>query len=247
VNRAGTALIAYFGVSDMVIVPREIEVLCRRSFYRSGIVSLDFESGSQLRRIERSVFVSCWRLSSFCIPPLVEAIAGRAFSWSGIHWICVSEGNRLFRVSGHFLLNSEGTSLIRVVDDVSLDDVHYLEVPVEIATLSVGSLEYCHTLKNLEVAAGSQLRTIEERACADCRWLKRISIPASTEVLGRRCFRKCWGLEEVRFESGSRLREIGAEAFAGCESVKSIFVPKSVKDNAGVNLSGAPAEAIVWC
>jgi hypothetical protein len=246
VNRAGTALIAYFGVSDSVIVPREIEVLCRRSFYNSEIVGIDFESGSQLRRIERGVFAGCWRLSWFGIPRLVEAIAGRAFSWSGIHCLHVSEGNRHFRVSGHALLNAEGTSLIRVVDKVSLDYVPYLEVPPEIATFCVGSFESCNALQNLEFAAGSQLRTIEERACADCHSLKRISIPASTEVLGRRCFRRCSGLEEVRFERGSRLREIEAEAFAGCTSLKSISVPKSVKSNAGVELSAAPAEVIVW-
>jgi hypothetical protein len=137
----------------------------------------------------------------------------------------VSEGNRHFRVSGHFLLNSEGTSLIRVVDKVSLHDLHSLKVPAEIATLCVGSLECCDSLTNLDFAAGSQLRTIEERACAGCGQLKRISIPASTEVLGRRCFRNCLKLEEVRFESGSTLRQIGAEAFAGCQSLKSISVP----------------------
>jgi hypothetical protein len=105
----------------------------------------------------------------------------------------------------------------------------------------------CTGLQQLEFAAGFRLRMLEARACHGCRSLQRISFPASTEVLGRRCFRLCSELQEVRFEAGSKLRQMEAEAFANCGLRMSIFVPNSVKGNPGLELSGASEQMIVWC
>jgi hypothetical protein len=55
-----------------------------------------------------------------------------------------------------------------------------------------------------------------------------VVIPAHTEVIGRRAFRK-GDYMSIEFESGTKLREIAEKAFSGCEKLKSFTVPSSVE------------------
>jgi hypothetical protein len=253
-NRDGTSLVVYLGRDTDVIVPREIRVLSSRVFAESSIRSVSFESESQLRRIEPRVFACCLCLKVLCIPSFVEAIDGSAFVNAGIRDIRIGEGNTHFRVSGPFLLNSEGTSLIRYFEEIHREleppsegfPPHMVTVSREIDMISAGSFEASFLLKTLQFEPGSQLRCIGEKAFAHCAAISSISIPASTEVLSRSCFRDCASLAEFHFEAGSKLRRIEGDSFRSCDALKGLFIPMSVKGNDGVDLSGKDDIEIVW-
>jgi hypothetical protein len=71
-----TSLIAYFGpAAAAVTIGREIRVLCDSCFGdRTTLSRIEFESGSELRRIESGAFCGCSSLHKIRIPSLIESL-----------------------------------------------------------------------------------------------------------------------------------------------------------------------------
>jgi hypothetical protein len=70
-----TSLIAFFGIAVTVTISREIRILCDSCFFACRSLSrLNFETGSQLRRIERLAFGRCSSLHTICIPSSIESL-----------------------------------------------------------------------------------------------------------------------------------------------------------------------------
>jgi hypothetical protein len=69
------SLIAFVGVAATVTISSEIRVLCDSCFLGCKTLSrLNFEPGSQLRRIERLAFGGCSSLHMICIPSSIESL-----------------------------------------------------------------------------------------------------------------------------------------------------------------------------
>jgi hypothetical protein len=236
----GTCLIRYFGRDPDVTLGCEIQVLGHRSFASLPVRSLAFETGSRLRQIDSQVFTRSL-LRVIVIPPFVESIDGSAFANSEISDIGIADGNRHFRVSGHFLMNLDGTSLIRYF---GRDAVVKLDKEVE--EICLGSFASCKLIQSFEFEASSKLRCIGARAFEKCRMLSSISLPQSTELLCRSCFRKCTALLKVEFRTGAKLRRIESSSFGGCQPLLSVSIPKSLRESDGVDLTGATGVDIVW-
>jgi hypothetical protein len=234
VKTDGNSLIRYFGKSREVRVLREIEIFSLGSFRASAIRMVTFENDSQLRRIESRVFYGCWSLRSICIPSRVESIDGSAFANCDISDIRIGEGNRSFRVSGKFLLDFEGTSIVRYFGRDC-----YVTVGCDIELILSGSFSHCDWIRGLKFESPSRVVSIGSRCFEKCFMLESISIPASIETIGEGSFRKCKNLLEVRIEVGSKLRRIERESFLGCASLISVFVPRSIEGNEDVDVMGA--------
>jgi hypothetical protein len=232
-------LIWYFGKGSDVMVLSEIRSLCAESL--RWIWRLRFERDSELTRIESRAFSVCDSLRAICIPSSVEWIDGSAFAKSGICEVRVCEANVHFRVSGDFLVNYEGRSLIRYFGRDSI-----VRISNEIEIISTGSFDSCSELRELKFAGNSRLRLIEVRAFQGCGMLFRISVPASTEFLEGFSFAECRNVREVNFELGSKLRVIERDTFKGCSSLNRIRIPKSVEGLDGVDLSGVNGYEIEW-
>jgi hypothetical protein len=237
----GNSLIRYFGTSQEVTILPEIESLSQGCFSWLDIRALKFENDSQLRRIDSQAFSRCWSLYSICLPSNVESIDGSAFSESGILEIRVAAGNRHFRVSGEFLTNFAGSSLIRYFGRDS--DVR---IGCDIETICVGSFSKCKQLRKLKFESPSRVRSIERQAFEKCPMLESICIPASVEIISEQSFRKCKNLVEVRIEIESKLRRIEIESFSGCSSLISVFVPSSLSSNEGLDLGRTDGVTITW-
>jgi hypothetical protein len=84
------SLIAYFGNAATVTIPPEIEVICDCCFVNCRNISwLEFEPGSQLRRIERMAFGMCLSLHTICIPSTIQALEREWFLLSHYHGVVV--------------------------------------------------------------------------------------------------------------------------------------------------------------
>jgi hypothetical protein len=91
-------------------------------------------------------------LMSICLPASLENIDGSAFAESAIRQITIEDGNRHLRLSGTFLLDFEGISLIRYLgcdSNVSLSR--------EIENMTRGSFYCCRSLCSLTFESGSKL------------------------------------------------------------------------------------------
>jgi hypothetical protein len=241
-NHEGTSLIRYFGSDSSVELFREITILCHFAFSGgSRLREVSFESGSRLRRIDPFAFSDCALLQSFFIPSFVDTIDGSAFAYSGIRQIIVAADNPYFKICGPFLLNHNGTSLVRYF---GLDST--VKIGSQVEVLLPNSMADCTDLTEVEFESGSRLGRIQHWAFARCRSLGHISLPSSTQVLEYHCFADCGNLREVRFGPGSRLRRIEADAFRDCHSLESILLPMSLRSNDVVDLSGATGFDLVW-
>jgi hypothetical protein len=73
--------------------------------------------------------------------------------------------------------------------------------------------------------------------------LSAITVPASVEILGDRCFERCEDLATVTFERISNLKKIGEGAFA-FSAIRSITLPASVNEIDGSAFMGCRLEAV---
>jgi hypothetical protein len=235
----GSSLIRYFGGAPEVTLKREVQVLCSGSCAGSRLRTLRIETSSQLRQIDSRAFHGSFVRSIF-LPSLVESIDGFAFVHSDICEIRVAAGNRHFRVCGDFLLNYQGTILIRYFGRDSA-----VTIGNTVEELGVGSWALCRWIQSLGFESPSKLRSIGVGAFEKCRMLSSISVPSSTESLCRSCFRKCTNLLDVDFDEGSKLRRIEADAFQSCSSLLSLSLPISVQP-LKPDLTGARDAQIVW-
>jgi hypothetical protein len=163
---------------------------------------------------------------SICLPASLEKIDGSAFAESSISGIRVEDGNRHLRLSGNFLLDFEGTSVIRYLGCDSS-----VSLSCEIEILTGGSFYCCRSLCSLEFESGSKLIGIEANALYTCESLKSICLPASVEFVGEGSFWNCTSLSSFTFESGSesQLTRIESYALSCCSSLRSICLPASVE------------------
>jgi hypothetical protein len=72
-----------------------------------------FEQDSRIARMAASVFDGCSSLRSIDIPAGLREISGLAMADSGIGSVTVDSGNQFLRMSGDFLVDFRGVSLLR--------------------------------------------------------------------------------------------------------------------------------------
>jgi hypothetical protein len=132
-----------------------------------------------LKQIEEDLFLGCSGLGSLLIPASVKIVHGSAFASSGILEITVEEGNANLAVCGHCLINLPAPSVVR-----HFNYQREIGLSSEVESLCTGRF----SPSSLIFEPGSRLRRIEASAFAQCEKLASISILASVESLGDKCF-----------------------------------------------------------
>jgi hypothetical protein len=207
-----------------ICIPASVEILSKSCFSScESLSSVTFQPESKLTQIREEVFRNCLSLKSLCLPRSLQSIAGSALERSGISSITVEEGNCHLRVSGSFLTDFEGLSVIAFCSQdrgvVIPRDFEILR-PCSFISRQVFSLKF---------ESGSKLKRIEESAFAYCPFLTSISIPSSVEILCVTCFTTLGRLTSLTFEPGSRLTRIQPAVFSGCAYLRSVCIPSSVE------------------
>ncbi len=77
-----------------------------------------------------------------------------------------------------------------------------------------------------EVTLGSGIKTIGEKAFAECEKMTAIQIPETVTSIGRRAFYRCGCLEEINWPDSSL--EVSNGVFFDCKSLKKIDLPEGV-------------------
>jgi hypothetical protein len=160
---------------------------------------VDLFAWSDLERIQDCFRLPrCRELHSICIPSLVDAIDGRAFSYSGIQEIRIAEGNRHFRVSGAFLLSFDGRLLLLYFGRSSIVDI---EDDIEVICKAAFSI--FRDFSDIRFGCESKLRRIEWLAFSSCRQLHSICIPSLVDTIDGAVFSHSH-IGEIRIAEGNR-------------------------------------------
>jgi hypothetical protein len=133
---------------------------------------------SELREIGALVFEHCPSLQSLFIPSFVQTIDGSSFCNSDIREIVVSPANCRFKVRDPFLLNHDGTEVIRYFGRDSC-----LEIFREVRILCRNAFSGCDTVQTVTFEPDSKLHRIESNAFSRCASLRWICIPSSVDII----------------------------------------------------------------
>jgi hypothetical protein len=211
-----------------ICIPASVEVIRKYAFAACclsppPVLTLTFEAGSKLQRIETGAFSECSSLKSICLPASVTEIGGGAFCDSGIREISIKDGNRNFVDFDDFLMDFDQICVIHYFGCES-----DLMIPSSVEILRTESFADIESLRTVKFSPGSKIRVIEEDAFAGCYSLPSICIPASVHFIGSNCFSYCHALSVVDFEPKSKLQQFEEETFRDC-SLRSITIPSSVQ------------------
>ena len=104
----------YYPNITNVIIPSSVKEISEYAFYgMSGLVTVQFDSGSQLNKIGNGAFMNCSSLENFVIPNSVTQIKTNAFSGcESLASFTVGNNNTVFSVEDGVLLSKDKTKLL---------------------------------------------------------------------------------------------------------------------------------------
>jgi hypothetical protein len=231
-----------------ICIPSGVQSLSVRCFSSCRDLStVTFAYHSQLSRIERHAFVWCDHLRSICLPAGLEHIEPVALNWSSLQHVGIEVGNRYFSISGGFVLDCAGISIVGHVGAASkLCIGNGIEELRDSSCAGPKNMwaDLRTALSSVWFEPGSRLRRIGEFAFENSS-LTVIVIPASVEIIGRCCFSGSDRLSIVRFESNSRLAAIEEQAFQFCPALKTVSIPCCIETIVADHFRGHSALDIV--
>jgi hypothetical protein len=203
-----------------ICIPRSVESLGESCFEEAKIETLTFESGSQLREIEKECFDGC-ELTSVRIPRLVEVLSEGCFEF------CRNLETFTF----------EPESMLRRIERFSLNDcpLKAISIPSHVEFID-GSAFSGVCFDSISVDPGNQRFSTNRDLLVDViDWIAIRHFGVGTEVeiwkvvkvLGQFCFSSA-KIEILTFENGSELTRIEEACFLHC-SLRSIQIPASVE------------------
>jgi hypothetical protein len=171
-----------------------VEILGSKCFsYCYSLLSITFESNSQLKRIESEAF-SRSSLQSILIPKKVEILGSTCFSYcSSLSSITFESKSQLTRIESEAFHGSSFQSIViprnvRFIDGSAFIDVTQLSMSIEsgndIFIIDNGIL--------IDVIDHKLIRNVSESS--------EIEISKSIEIFGSHCFSYCKSLSSLTFE-----------------------------------------------
>jgi hypothetical protein len=207
---------AFFGSAiQSIFIPSFVQTIRDSCFACCLILSrVAFQSGSQLREIEKLAFWGCG-VESIEIPDMLSSINIGCFTICGRLRTCT------FGPNCHVAqLEQSALSLCASLQSIC--------IPASVTIICESCFAWCEQMRSLTFAPGSSLSVIEQTAFQGCTMLgPSVQLPASLTTLGGSCFDGCCTLSRIGFEPNSRLREIPSLTFLGC-ALKSFVIPASV-------------------
>jgi hypothetical protein len=88
-----------------IVIPRSVESICPRCFYRAKVASITFDSPSLVRRLEPQCFAKA-ELDRICIPGSVETLCHDCFLGTRVHSVTFELGSKLRQIEPRCFWNA---------------------------------------------------------------------------------------------------------------------------------------------
>jgi uncharacterized repeat protein (TIGR02543 family) len=208
-----------------VQIPNSIKKIGAGAFaYDKKLISVTFESSSQLTKIEPHTFYMTSSLQQIVIPANIEQIEAHAFSNSiSLNSVTFEENSQLTYIGKNAFYGSAIT---------------VITIPSTVITIDQGAFYYNQSLVSVNFGINSQLTTIEQNAFSHTA-LQSITIPKSVLQIGWYAFMSNPELVSVEFELGTQLSSISTYAFAYNIKLSEIIIPASVITMGGHVFTGS--------
>jgi hypothetical protein len=160
-------------------IPSCVGRLCATYFWGCESVStLEFDCGSHLSIMEASIISRWASLHSFSLPSGLAELSPLALTGSGLREVSIGEGNRLFKVEGHLVIDF-GCRSIKFVFGHEED----MKIGNQIEISDADCFERSRTVLGVTFESDCQLSCIGTSAFCSCSFLRSIGIPSSVRTL----------------------------------------------------------------
>jgi hypothetical protein len=218
----------HFCILRRIEIPRSVEVIGSDCFSLCNTLSscshdrlsILFEEGSRLQRIEARAFAS-GLFGSIKIPRSVAFIDGSTFGISSGMEISIEAGNAFYVMERKCIMSLDRTRFVRYA---GLEES--VTVGRNVIIIGLYCFSSCCSLSSILFEPDSQLTMIEPHAFSQSS-LRSITIPGNVVTIGRRCFWFCNSLLSISFVKNSQLQRIESKAFSE-SSLESINIPQHV-------------------
>ena len=256
-------LIPYLGYRHCII-PEGAEEIFEGAFYKSGIRD-DLRSvsiPSTVKKIGKTAFAYCDKLTDVVIPGSVEQIGDHAFV--GCHSLrrIVIPGN-VKKIGNFSFWNCTGLREAVILDGVKVigqvafrgcTALRTVDIPDSVEWIGQEAFESCRSLEEIRLPAGMgrQLTEEEKRRMfaelgipsqsvsgymfANCTGLKKVMLPDGIERIEEKAFIYCTNLSE--FNLPDSVISIGSRAFEGCRSLPPLTLGKRLQYISGGAFTG---------
>ncbi len=246
------------------IIPEGAEEILEGAFYKSGIRD-DLRSvsiPSSVKKIGKTAFAYCNKLTDIVIPGSVEQIGDHAFV--GCHSLrrIVIPGN-VKKIGNFSFWNCTGLREAVILDGVKVigqvafrgcTALRTVDIPDSVEWIGQEAFESCRSLEEIRLPAGMgrQLTEEEKRRMfaelgipsqsvsgymfANCTGLKKVTLPDGIERIEEKAFIYCTNLSE--FNLPDSVISIGSRAFEGCRSLPPITLGKRLQYISGGAFTG---------
>jgi hypothetical protein len=177
---------------DWVCISSDVEELSTFAFKGACLISVAFESHSQLTDIGYSAFKACSAIRHICIPASVKTLGDYCFAdCANLLNVTFARVCSVTRIPSFAFLNCAALPLITI--------------PSSVGSLEPSCFAACGRLVLVLFESKSNLTYLGAFAFRNCGSLESLWVPASVREVARHCFTSCHKLSSLVFERGSQL------------------------------------------
>jgi hypothetical protein len=206
-------IVRYFGIAQLLIIPRTIERIANFSCLCCRVEILTFETPSSVQHIEVSAFFGS-KLTNIFLPNSIEVLGGSCFACCSVLIEVTFESNSRLREIESKAFNSTG--------------LKKMSFPESLEIIGDCCFNDCTALTEIVFEGESRLREIGMWAFSASGLLTAV-VPRATRVLKKWCFAGCGLLTKIEFEGGSCLEAVEEQSFAGCRALERVVLPNDLR------------------
>lgn len=247
---------AFSGCSKLVSVTFEqnstIKAINASAFANTMLTSFTFpESTAGSIELGGTLFSGCYHLTEVVLSSSITSIGTALSSCYTINSITIAEGNTAYVLDDTqpILYNAEKTEMVVIFGELSgtfvIPDTittitasafskqstfTELVIPGSVTSIGANAFEYCTSLKNVTIEAGSSL-TIGNQAFQYCYALETFTVGSGhSYTLGQYAFRGCTSLKEMDLSDVdiSAATPLSTYIFYDCSSLTSVILPEGL-------------------
>jgi hypothetical protein len=211
--RGEMRLIGHIGLSDSLVIPQQYDAIGRDCFlYRKNSLTVTFEDGTKLTRLDDHAFYWCYSLGSICIPACVTVLGESCFSLCEyLRQVTFESGSHLTEIGPYAFSGCSRLSSICI--------------PARVEFIPWDCFSFCSSLTTVSFEPGAKLARIDGCAFFKCHSLHYFAIPGQLEILKENSFSMSRSLAQLTFEIPSRMRQLCLPNVC----IDSLYIPDSVE------------------
>ena len=225
------------GIKKLTIAKEVTELPAYFCTNTENLTAIEFESGSQLKKIGKMAFYNTRALENIDIPSTVTAIGESAFV-DCFSLEKIELGHIEFLGPNTFTrCSSLKTAKIQGSSDVTYPSnmfgtwgTGHSAAPLKTLEIDDGKIQF--SLSNQKdsietIVLGNEVTEIPNNFAANCTKLTSVSLPDALTSVPVNAFKGCSSLEKVDISENSELQSIGSSAFQN-SGLTQIYIPKNV-------------------